>query len=80
MKRLKVDCYCEGIHGVTGRVYEAGILPAGTLVRNVVASEGEDVDGAYELMTFEASTDGGQCWYKQRTFGTPGGLVEEEGQ
>lgn len=65
VKALARDVWCEGIHGVTGQVTEEGTLAAGALVREMESEETED-----GLSTeFEASTDGGRTWFRQRTLG-----------
>jgi len=69
---LARDCYAWAVHPVTGRDYEEGTLVAGTRVRNVISG--------YQETSFEASTDGGETWYLQRTTEDPKDLTKWAGK
>ena len=66
--RLKYDTFATTVHGLTGRAVEEGILAAGTLIRNLDVEEVDLLGQVTTLSHFEASTDGGQTWYRHRTY------------
>lgn len=75
--KLIRDTLATGVHGITGRDIDEGTLVAGTLIRDCLTHT-PNVDGGVET-TFQASTDGGVSWYKQRSFENFAGRLEQLG-
>jgi hypothetical protein len=69
-RKLTEDTTCIGIHGTTGEeMDEGGELAAGALVRAVTIFDALLAGEETTVVTFDASTDGGKTWYRQRTYG-----------
>lgn len=75
IETLTRELYATGIHGQTGQPVDEGYLDAGTQIRHVERDE-NGFDNGEPAWFFEASTDGGENWYRHHCYQDPSLYVQ----